>query len=170
MKHKLKLVMLVILVSAVFLPGCTRRVLDFTVVSSKNVDLRIDEANKGERTRGIDRVWWFITIPLGSPNLKEATDRAIENAGPGYDALIDGVIYFKQVWYILTGESTFIVEGTPVKTSSLYAEMEAEGRDIGSVLETALYHSSLLDKDNAEAIEKIGMVELGLEHSIEAGK
>jgi hypothetical protein len=131
--------------------------------------MRVDDANRGERTQGIDRVWWLISIPLGTPNLKEAVDRAIENAGPGYDALIDGVISYRAVWYILTGESTFIVEGTPIKTSSLYAQMEAEGRDIASVLETTLYHSSL-DKDNTEAIDIIGMVELDPEQPIPAGK
>lgn len=169
MKNVLKLAMLGVLLFAICLSGCTRRVLDFTIVSSKNVDLRIDEADRGERTRGIDRVWWFIWIPLGTPNLKEAVDDAIENAGPGYDALIDGVIYSKVMWYILTGESTFIVEGTPVKTSSLYAQIEAEGRDTAKVLETVLYHSSL-NKDNSKAIDKIGMVELDPEKPIEAGK
>jgi hypothetical protein len=143
MKHTLKLALLVTLVLTVLLPGCTRRVLDFTVVSSKNVDLRLDDSAKGERTKGIDRVWWFITIPLGQPNLKEATDRAIEAAGPGYDALIDGVISIKSGWYILTGETTYIVEGTPVKTTMLYGQMEKEGRDIADVLKTTLYHSSL---------------------------
>lgn len=169
MKNVLKLAMLGVLLFAICLSGCTRRLLDFTIVSSQNVDLRIDEADRGERTRGIDRVWWFFLIPLGTANLNEAVDNAIENAGPDYDALIDGAIYFKNMWYILTGESTFIVEGTPVKTSSLYAQIEAEGRDTAKVLETVLYHSSL-NKDNSKAIDKIGMVELDPEKPIEAGK
>ncbi|MCP4569411.1 MAG: hypothetical protein GY841_17690 [FCB group bacterium] len=159
MRSALKFGLLVILVCSISFTGCTQRVLDFTVVSSKNVDLRIGPEGKADRVVGIDQVWWFITIPLGTPNLKEATDRAIESAGPEYDALIDGVISFRQAWYILTGESTFIVEGTPINTKALYAQMEKEGRDIDEVLASTLYHSSL-NKDNTEAIKTIGMIEL----------
>ena len=52
-----------------------------------------------------------------APQLKAAVDKAIEKAGPGYDALIDGVVYsryevFRQGW---------VVQGTPIKTSKLKA-------------------------------------------------
>ena len=88
------------------------RLLDFTVISSKNVTLRLPDDAKGPRTKGEDLVFCF-----GMPTIKAATDKAIENAGPGYDALIDGVLYQKTYGF----KTGYIVEGTPIKTSKLKA-------------------------------------------------
>jgi hypothetical protein len=96
-------------VATMLLSSCNQRLVDFTVISSKNVTLRLSEDGKGPRAEGKDMKF------CGRPELKEAIDKALENAGPGYDALIDGVVYqrnefFKQGW---------IVQGTPIKTSKL---------------------------------------------------
>ncbi|MEA3297683.1 MAG: hypothetical protein U9R56_07450, partial [candidate division Zixibacteria bacterium] len=84
---------------------------------------------------------------------------AIENAGPDYDALIDGVIYNQFYWYVLTGKSGFKVEGTPINTRQLIAELEQNGEDVDTALAQLLYHSRT-DKDNTVAIEKIGVIEV----------
>jgi hypothetical protein len=96
-------------VATMLLSSCNQRLVDFTVISSKNVTLRLSEDGKGPRAEGKDMKF------CGRPELKEAIDKALENAGPGYDALIDGVVYqrnefFKQGW---------VVQGTPIKTSKL---------------------------------------------------
>jgi hypothetical protein len=96
-------------VATMLLSSCNQRLVDFTVISSKNVTLRLSEDGKGPRAEGRDMKF------CGRPELKEAIDKALENAGPGYDALIDGVVYqrnefFKQGW---------VVQGTPIKTSKL---------------------------------------------------
>lgn len=132
--------------------GCTSRLVDFTVISSKNVEgLKFDPAGKGARVEGSDSVWWFLAFPLGQPNLKNAIDRAIESAGPGYDALIDGVVYGKFTWMFLTAKSGYRVEGTPVKSSTLkVSELQRNGK-------TILFHSSL-GISNEEAVRKIGMI------------
>ena len=93
----------------VLLSSCNQRLIDFTVISSKNVTLRLSEDGKGPRTEGKEMKM------CGQPQLKEAVDRAIENAGPGYDALIDGVVssrneFFRMGW---------VVKGTPIKTTKL---------------------------------------------------
>lgn len=139
--------------------GCTNRVLDFTVISSKNVNLKLKDSGVGNRTVGEDNVWWILSIPLGTPNLKEAVDRAIEAAGPGYDALRDGVIYSKFYYFLLTAKSGFKVEGTPIKTTELITQLESEGKDPSEALAGLLYHSSV-GKDNTAAIEKIGVKEI----------
>ncbi|MEE9338416.1 MAG: hypothetical protein V3U87_10070 [Methylococcaceae bacterium] len=97
-----------------FLSGCTKRVVDFTVISTKNVS--IPTADKGKRITGEDCVV-VILIPFGIPNLKEAIDRTIENAGSEYDALVDGVVYQLNHSFIF-GQQCFRVEGTPINTKN----------------------------------------------------
>jgi hypothetical protein len=149
---------LLLAISAFFLlGGCTQRVLDFTIVSSKQMELRVKDTGKGNRVEGKDGVYWLITIPLGTPNLKEAVDRAIESAGPGYDALIDGVIYAQNYWYIITGYSGYKVVGTPIKTAELKAELLKDGKDVELAMGRVLFHSSL-GLSNDEAIANLGVI------------
>jgi hypothetical protein len=96
---------------AMLLSSCQQRLIDFTVISSKNVSLRLPDDAKGPRSTG--KSMKMCT----RPQLKEAVDKAIENAGPGYDALIDGVIFVRNE-FIKQG---YVVEGTPIKTSKLKA-------------------------------------------------
>jgi len=98
-----------------FLSGCSVRVVDFTVISTKNVNLSTFE--KGKRVTGEDCVV-VILIPFGIPNMKEAIDQAIEKAGPEYDALVDGVVYQLNHSF-LVGQQCFRVEGTPINTKNL---------------------------------------------------
>jgi hypothetical protein len=149
--QRIKMLVALVLAALVF-SGCTSRLVDFTVISSKNVEgLKFDPAGKGARVEGSDSVWWFLFIPFGQPNLKEAIDQAIESAGPGYDALIDGVVYGKFTWMLLVSKSGYKVEGTPVKSSTLkVSELQRKGR-------TVLFHSSL-GISNEEAVRKIGII------------
>ena len=133
--------------------GCSVRMLDFTVVSSKNVNIQVSDAGKGKRVRGEDFVMWILSIPLGAPSLEEAVDRAIESAGPNYDALMDGVIYSKMYWYLLFARSGYVVEGTPIKTSEIISRSENEGKNVDTLIDGVIFHSSL-GKDNTKAIEK----------------
>lgn len=148
---------LVSIVASVLLTSCTQRVLDFTIVSSKQMNMRVEDSGKSNRVEGKDGVYWFITIPLGTPNLKEAVDRAIESAGPGYDALIDGVIYAQTYWYIVTGYSGYKVIGTPIKTSMLKAEFLKDGKDPNLAMDRVLFHSSL-GISNEKSVQNIGIV------------
>ncbi|OGD22173.1 MAG: hypothetical protein A2W03_09790 [Candidatus Aminicenantes bacterium RBG_16_63_16] len=136
--------------------SCVHRVLDFTVVSSKNVDMRVNDSGKGERVTGKDGAFWFLFIPLGSPNLKEAVDKAIEGAGQGYDALIDGVIYSEFYSFLLISLSSFRVVGTPIKTKEILTAGGRRGENPVISVENVLYHSSL-GTDNTEAIKRIGI-------------
>ena len=97
------------------LQGCTNRVTDFTIISSKNVDLsQIAKYQRGdERVTGEDIAHIIIFIPTGIPNLKEAIDRAIESV-PGAVALVDGVVYMTNFNFLIYGQSKYTVEGTPL--------------------------------------------------------
>lgn len=91
--------------------SCNQRLIDFTVISSKNVTFRLPDDAKGPRATGKELKF------CGTPQLKAAVDKAIETAGPGYDALIDGVVYQRSEIF----RAGWVVEGTPIKTSKLKA-------------------------------------------------
>jgi hypothetical protein len=102
--------------SALILSSCSHRVLDFTLISTKNVDLSkgVSFERGKHRVKGMDMVHIVIVIPTGSVSIKEAVDRAIETT-PGCVALLDGVINTKS-FYIpyIYGQSSATVEGTPL--------------------------------------------------------
>ena len=107
---------IVCIAAMLFLTGCTQRLTDFTMISSKNIDWShgAEFTRLPQRVRGEDMYPMIIFIPLGVPNPKEAVDKAIESV-PGCVGLLDGVLYNK-VWIIpfIYGQSSWIVEGTPL--------------------------------------------------------
>jgi len=102
--------------ATLFSTGCTYRFVDFTAISSKNVDLSrgADLIRGKNRVTGKDTAHIIVFIPTGRPDAKEALDRAIEST-PGGVALMDGVIS-TNFWYIpyIYGQQSVIVEGTPL--------------------------------------------------------
>lgn len=100
--------------AGLLLAGCTTRLGDFTVVSSKNMDIGKTHQVKGSRVIGIDKKHIVIVIPTGIPNMKEAVDEAIEKT-PGAVGLSDVTI--KQCWWYIPyiyGQQWWEVEGNPI--------------------------------------------------------
>lgn len=89
--------------------GCSQRVGDFTLISTKNAEIggkykRLPDRYKGEDAKGM-----FIGIPLGIPNLKTAVDNCIE-AGKG--ELLSNAVVESSFWtVIIWGEEKFTVTG-----------------------------------------------------------
>lgn len=81
----------------VLLVSSSCRLTDFTVVSTKNVTIDVKKDSPRVEGKGF--------------TVKDAIDNAIEKAGQGYDALIDGVIY--------DGLFRYKVKGTPIKMSEI---------------------------------------------------
>jgi hypothetical protein len=98
------------------LTACSQRLVDFTMISSKNIDMaRAGEFQRGSaRIRGEDVKPIIILFPMGEPSAKEAMDNAIESV-PGAVGLMDGVIT-SHWWYIpyIYGQFSVEVEGTPL--------------------------------------------------------
>jgi hypothetical protein len=119
--NKNKLTPMILVLTVLILSSCSHRFLDFTLISSKNVDFsKATTFERGkDRVEGKDMVRWIIVFPTGTVNVKEALDRAIEST-PGCVALLDGVIYMK-FWYIpyIYGMQSATVEGTPLIDPSL---------------------------------------------------
>jgi len=118
----LKLLAVVFLI-ALFTTSCTRRITDFTIISSKNVSLSEmgNYKRSAERVTGEDRMHMIIIIPTKLEiSVKEALDNTIE-ATPGCVALVDGVINAENMHFVLYGTSAIIVEGTPLIDPKLAA-------------------------------------------------
>ena len=86
--------------TAILMSACSTRITDFTIISSKNIDLShgADFKRSPNRVKGEDKRSIVIIFPTGEPNAKEAMDKAIEST-PGAVGLLDGVIN-KKAWYI----------------------------------------------------------------------
>ncbi len=98
------------------LANCSQRITDFTIISSKNIDLsRGKELKRStDRVSGIDKKHVIFFIPTGIPNLKEAMDRAIESS-PGAVALTDGVVTAYNWWIPgIYGQHWIEVSGSPL--------------------------------------------------------
>jgi len=154
-----KLNFVVLSLTALIFNSCSHRVLDFTLISTKNVDLsKAAFFEKGkQRVNGEDKVHIIIFIPTGSVSIKEAVDKAIETT-PGCVALLDGVIYTKFFWIpYIYGQTSATVEGTPLIDKSLtyvpsdipaYGKMEIDkyGETKGIVKISSTEYYALKDK------------------------
>ncbi len=116
----MKKIFAVVLITGFFISGCSYRVVDFTIISTKNVDLsKAGTFTRGKtRNEGKDIAHMILYFPMGRPSMKEAIDRALEKT-PGAVALVDGVVYSKGWWAILYGQDILVVEGTPLIDPSL---------------------------------------------------
>lgn len=131
-------------VLALVFTGCSVRLVDFTIISTKNIDLAKGASFKRGQSRvtGQDSVCIIIIIPTGTPNIKTAIDKAIQSV-PGAVALLDGVVTSK-CWYIpyIFGKSSYVVEGTPLIDPSIATAKLQSNRIIsrldnkGNVIET----------------------------------
>ena len=67
----------VVVAVGLLVSACTTRLVDFTIISTKNLDLSKGASFERGRARveGVDRVYIIVLIPTGTPNMKEAVDR-----------------------------------------------------------------------------------------------
>jgi hypothetical protein len=94
---------------ALTLVSCTQRIGDFTLLSTKNVEIggkykKLDGRFKGEDIKGM-----LLVIPLGIPSFKTAVDNCIESARGDLitDAVLDQTFWTAIVW----GEQGFTITG-----------------------------------------------------------
>ncbi|WP_395753280.1 hypothetical protein [Prosthecobacter sp.] len=124
----------------ILLSSCTTRLVDFTIISTKNVDLSHAASFKRhpKRATGTDAKKIIVLFPTGVPSPKQAVDRAIESV-PGGVALVDGVLT-RSFFYIpyIFGETKFVVEGTvlvdPSLAASFHASKPVDGNNIVVVM------------------------------------
>jgi hypothetical protein len=104
-------------VALVLVTGCSVRLADLTMVSTKNVSLSKVDLDKLPQTQGViakDSRMIVLGIPLGFPHLENAVDEALE-MGKG-DLMTDAVITAKGWSIFLVGQNTLEVKGSVVRT------------------------------------------------------
>ena len=96
--------------------GCTTRLGDFTVLSSKNVD--VSGLKPGDRFTAEDCInYAFNMIPLGESHWKNAMDRATEQ-GKG-DVMVD-IVFTASRWGfpLIWGQLCVIAEGNVAQSAA----------------------------------------------------
>lgn len=117
---KLLVTVFLLLLSVLFC-GCRSRVGDFTLITTKNIDLTTFSSHReesGERVTGEDAQFFFFGIPTDFYhicNIKEAVDDALDKKNSYM--LIDATIYYERFWIPLCwwGYEKFEVTGVPIK-------------------------------------------------------
>lgn len=98
------------------LVGCTTRLGDFTVVSTRNIPLGKADLASLPQVRdvtGKSTKYVFLLVPLGFPHIEDAIDEALDK-GNG-DLMVD-VVIFAEGWWFLVGKNSVCVKGTVVQT------------------------------------------------------
>ena len=151
--------------------SCTRRIVDFTVISSKNVpigDNGIQMKKADSRVKGVDGKWIVLGFG-GFPDMKEAIDDAIEQY-PGAVALSDGVVRQKSWNVILFGKNKYIVEGTPVYTTNLSQDFYPQ-RFNDDNRQNGYYDASAKEQEPIKAPDQTADKNvLRLEHIVKSGE
>ena len=107
-----------LVLTCLFAMGCTSTIGDFTLLTSKNINLAnfsaTDELASSEVVVGEDSADIICIFPTGIPNLKEAVDRAIEKND---SRLLTNVRLKYSFFYIpyIYGQEKYTVEGNPSK-------------------------------------------------------
>ena len=118
-EQKKSLVSVFAFLLCVLFAGCRSRVGDFTLITTKNIDLTTFSSHReesGERVTGEDAQFFIFGIPTDFHilSIKEAVDDALDKK-QSY-MLIDATIYYERFWIPLCwwGYEKFEVTGVPI--------------------------------------------------------
>jgi len=106
-KHTLSIIVLALTIAFVG-SGCSHRIGEFTIVSTKNYETKAQYKLVG-RIEGSDKKMIILFFPLGTPTINNAVDDAIQNGGGVY--LANAVIESSAWYFILLGQTGFTVTG-----------------------------------------------------------
>lgn len=108
--------LIILCIAAIALAGCSQSLFNFTIVSTKNIELgKLSSLEKStKRTTGEDKASIIVVVPTRSIKIDQAISNTIDGI-PGCVALMDGVVYSK-FWWIpyIYGEQKFVIEATPL--------------------------------------------------------
>lgn len=107
-----------LLLAVGFLSSCSNRMLDVTILSTKNIDLnniRGYTTETNHRVTGDAYTHIISFIPWGYPSAKEAADRAVECSGSQCVGLANAT-FTEKFWWIpfIYGRIYMEVEGDPI--------------------------------------------------------
>jgi len=114
---KITISFVAIIIAVITFSSCSHRLIDFTVISSKNVSLKFDKT-QGKAVSG--KSMGFLGF---GASIKDAMDKALQSAGPDYDLLVDGVVRINDYFFV----SGYKVEGTAISTGKIKASLGVKG-------------------------------------------
>jgi len=114
--NKFSLSMIILMTTLIF-SSCSQRLVDFTVISSKNHSLKFD-LSQGKQVQGTSMGF----LGLGA-SIKDAMDKALQSAGTEYDILVNGVVRDND-YFLVSG---YKVTGTAINSSKLKAMLGERG-------------------------------------------
>jgi hypothetical protein len=114
---KFKISFVAIFIALFMFSSCSSRLVDFTVISSKNVSLNFDKS-QGKKVSGKSNGF----LGLGA-SIKDAMDKALSSAGPDYDLIVDGVVRVNDYFFV----AGYKIEGTAISTSKMKASLGEKG-------------------------------------------
>jgi hypothetical protein len=141
---------------SMILTSCSQNLFNFTIVSTKNIELeKLSSLKKSsEKTSDEDKSSIIIIVPTRKVKIDQAISNTIDGI-PGCVALLDGVVYSK-FWFIpyIYGEQKIVVEATPLIDSTISI----------STQKLPKYGKIFLDKKgNIKSIESISDVNFAFE-------
>ena len=89
--------------------GCSTRVADFTIISTKNIDMDGNYELVESNVKGKDVTPIIVYIPIGSPSIENAIDDAL-NSVDG-DIMTDVTVRSNIWWFVYFGTYTYVVVG-----------------------------------------------------------
>lgn len=107
----------ILLTALISFSSCSYRLVDFTIISSKNHSLNLD-LSQGKQVEGSSKGF----LGLGA-TIKDAMDKALQSAGSEYDLLVNGVVRVQDYFFV----SGYKVTGTAVSSAKLKAMLGEKG-------------------------------------------
>ena len=143
----------IFLLSLIILTGCATRLGDFTLLSTRNVDLDGDYVLVERSVEGEDLVPIVIVFPIGTPNLENAIDDALKSAGG--DLMTDAVLTYNY-WYIpyVYGVQRYSVEGDVWKKASNTTGEASQKLDEFSKNPNTIYLTAVEKNGSLEFVQK----------------
>ena len=112
--QRISTISVIISVLLICCPGCTLHLVDFSIISTK--DVLDDNRAEGLEVKGTDYRPIVLFFPLGAPNIEDAVNKALKKSGEEYNALANGKIEYKTYWFLLFGWDGYLVQGIPITT------------------------------------------------------
>lgn len=116
MKRRATFALLSIATIAITLSGCVMRIADFTLMSTKNVNIGEKYVKVG-RFDSDDLAWIILVIPTGQANIKTAVDNLLEQNGG--ELATDVVLSSKWLPLVLVTQVGYKVTGDVWKRASM---------------------------------------------------
>lgn len=130
--------------SLLLLTGCSKRLGDFTVLSTNNTSLGDSFIRVAQNSKGVHSKPILLIIPLGAPNIEDAVSAALDKYQG--EILTDVVVYLD--WYyipLIFGERKYRVIGDVwIRKDSLSQDAQMDAQNAKDIY--------VYDKDETGAI------------------